>query len=78
MDVIIEGLGNSELCDKIAELQGILLAGETSSTIDGTTSVIDLNVVRQQLDMLNRQRDALLGRVPLKPRVATMDVGGLF
>ncbi|MBS0206631.1 MAG: hypothetical protein JSS49_27455 [Planctomycetes bacterium] len=67
-----------DLTAKIAELEAILLSGVTTSNIDGTTETVDIGLVRQQLGVLNRRRDELLERTPRKPRVATIDVGGLF
>lgn len=60
---------------KIAELEAILQAGETSTTIDGTTTTVDLNVIRQQLNELRANDDDEANRLR-KPTVATICLGG--
>jgi hypothetical protein len=74
-------LNESQLGDllaKIAELEQILLSGETTVTIDGTTTTVDLDVIRQNLSLLYRQRDQQAGVAERKPRMSSIRVGGLF
>ena len=60
---------------KIAELEAILQSGVTTITIAGTTTQIDLNVIRRQLQDLRATDDTQAAR---KPRIATLDVSGLM
>lgn len=60
---------------QIAELRAILQSGVTTRTINGTTTTVDLNVIRQQLAALMSQDDSEKSR---KPRVATIYLGGQF
>lgn len=60
---------------KIAELEAILQQGITSISVAGTTTQIDLNVIRQQLRDLRATDDTQATR---KPRIATLDVSGLM
>lgn len=54
-----------EILAKIRELEALLQAGETSTTIDGTTSTVDLNVVRSQLADLRRRHSGSRLRRPI-------------
>jgi hypothetical protein len=67
-----------DLREKIEELERLLLSGETTVSIDGTTTTIDLDVIRQNLSLLYRQRDQQLGVAERKPRMSSIRVGGLF
>lgn len=60
---------------RIAELEAILQGGVTTITVAGTTTTADLNVIRQQLAELRRTDDSQVSR---KPRIATIDTGGLM
>lgn len=60
---------------KIAELRAILQSGVTTVSVAGTTTTIDLNVIRQQLRELERTDDTEGAR---KPRMTSLDVGGLM
>ena len=67
-----------EIDIKIKEMEQALLSAETSTSIDGTVTSVDLNVLRSELARLRRQRDAQAGLQVRKPRVSTIDVGGLM
>ena len=64
-----------ELKAKIAELEATLQSGITATTVAGTTTSIDLDVVRRQLAELRHQDTTQVDR---KPRIATILTGGLF
>lgn len=59
---------------RIAELEAILRSGVTTRTINGTTTTVDLTVIRQQLTSLRQQDDTQAIR---KPRIASMNLSGL-
>ena len=60
---------------QIAELEAVLREGITTTTVAGTTTTVDLDVVRKQLAELRRTDDTQVSR---KPRIATLDTGGLM
>lgn len=62
----------------ISRLEHMLLSGETTVTIDGTVTTVDLEFAKRQLVDLRRMRDAKLGLTVRKPRVATINCGGLM
>lgn len=59
---------------RIAELEAILQEGATTVTVDGTTTVIDLEIVEQQLNQLRRDNTATADR---RPRLSSIQTGGL-
>lgn len=60
---------------EITRLRQILRSGVTTMVVDGTTTTIDLNVIRQQLRELERTDDVEGTR---KPRVSSLGLGGLM
>lgn len=60
---------------EIARLRAILREGVTTVSVGGTTTAVDLNVIRQQLRELERTDDTEGAR---KPRISSIDVGGLM
>jgi hypothetical protein len=60
---------------KIAELKAVLQRGVTTVTVNGTTTVYDLDVVRQQLRELEATDDTDATR---KPRISSLNLGGLM
>lgn len=60
---------------RIAELEALLQSGVTSTSINGTTTTVDLSEIRRQLDILRRTDDTQAGN---KPRMSSIRVGGLF
>ncbi|MBS0207224.1 MAG: hypothetical protein JSS49_30475 [Planctomycetes bacterium] len=60
---------------EIERLRAILREGVTTVSVGGTTTTVDLNVIRQQLRDLERTDDIEGSR---KPRISSIDVGGLM
>lgn len=58
-----------EIREKIVELRDTLESGVTSVTVDGTTTQIDLNVVRRQLAELESQLPEGRKRKPRSARI---------
>ena len=59
---------------EIARLEAILRDGVTSVTVDGTTTVIDLDVIERQLNQLRQANTATADR---RPRLSSIQMGGL-
>jgi len=59
---------------EIARLEAILRDGVTSVTVDGTTTVIDLDVIERQLNQL---RQANTDTADRRPRLSSIQMGGL-
>lgn len=58
---------------KITELTETLQSGETSTTIDGTTTTVDLDCVRQERDNLAAQSKKQRLK---RPRLSSVNLGG--
>ena len=60
---------------KIDELTATLQAGETSTSIDGTTTSIDLDAIRKERqDLISKSKSHQLRR----PRLSSVNLGGLM